>query len=84
MINLAQGRGKGREDEDYVTCRNAVDFGTVVERCQVCGVVGRGIEAEDGRGWEGVVGLPGGERAERGEELVGVCGIEAVRCGVEC
>ncbi|KAF8551994.1 carbamoyl-phosphate synthase, partial [Imleria badia] len=27
VINLAQGRGKGREDEDYVARRNAVDFG---------------------------------------------------------
>ncbi|KAF8141232.1 hypothetical protein EV363DRAFT_1151488 [Boletus edulis] len=27
IINLAQGRGKGREDEDYVARRNAVDFG---------------------------------------------------------
>ena len=26
VINLAQGRGKGREDEDYVARRNAVDF----------------------------------------------------------
>ena len=27
VINLAQARGKGREDEDYVARRNAVDFG---------------------------------------------------------
>ncbi|KIJ65916.1 hypothetical protein HYDPIDRAFT_87520 [Hydnomerulius pinastri MD-312] len=27
VINLAEGRGKGKEDEDYVARRNAVDFG---------------------------------------------------------
>ena len=47
----------------------------------VC-VVDGGIEAEDGCGWEGVIGLSGGECAKRGEELEGVCGVKGVN--VEC
>ncbi|KAN0081253.1 hypothetical protein V8E55_008877 [Tylopilus felleus] len=57
VINLAQGRGKGREDEDYVARRNAVDFGLPLLNNAKCAVLW--VEAlkrkmgKDGRGLMG-------------------------------
>ncbi|KAF8434983.1 hypothetical protein L210DRAFT_3648678 [Boletus edulis BED1] len=72
IINLAQRRVKGRPSE-----RGRL-WVAVVKQCQVCGVAGGGVEAEDRARWEGVDGLSGVERAERGEELERVCGEEGM------
>ncbi|KAF9243141.1 carbamoyl-phosphate synthase [Melanogaster broomeanus] len=39
VINLANGRGKGKEDEDYVARRNAVDFGLPLLNNAKCAVL---------------------------------------------
>ncbi|KAG9312067.1 carbamoyl-phosphate synthase subunit arginine-specific large [Chiua virens] len=56
VINLAQGRGTGREDEDYVARRNAVDFGLPLlnnAKCAALWVEALRRKMADGRGLVG-------------------------------